>query len=103
MIIGSHGLDRVKGRNCEFDKMNLDEAIKLVVNLHPSSEKLQREIIAKDMALKEVIEVDRALELTAKELAFTKQTTMESTVDSAIHRIRSQQPRTAPLPSTPNH
>ena len=31
--------------------MNLDEAIKLVVTLHTPSEKLQREIIAKDMDL----------------------------------------------------
>ena len=72
MIIGSHALDRVKGRNCEFDKMNLDEAIKLVVTLHTFSKKLQQEFIAKDMALKEVIELARDLELTAREVAFTK-------------------------------
>ena len=56
---------RAKGRDCEFDKMNLDKAIKLVVTLRTPSEKLQREIIAKDMTLKEVIEHTRALELTA--------------------------------------
>ena len=74
--------------------MNLDEAIKLVVTPHTSSEKLQHKIMAKDMALKEVTEHARALELTAQKLAFIKQTTMESTVDPAIHHIHSQQLRT---------
>ena len=40
---------RTKGKDCEFENMNLDEAIKLVVTLHTPSEKLQREIIAKDI------------------------------------------------------
>ena len=92
---------RAKGRDCEFDKMNLDEAIKLVVTLHTSSEKLQQEIIAKDMALKGVTEHARALELTSRELAFIKQTTMKSTVDTAIHQIHSQQLRTTPFQVPP--
>ena len=50
---------RTKGKDCEFDNMTLDEAIKLVVTLHTPSDKLQRDIIAKDMDLKTVIESAR--------------------------------------------
>ena len=31
---------RSKGKDCEFENMNLDEAIKLVITLHTPSEKL---------------------------------------------------------------
>ena len=55
---------RTLGKDCEFDTMNLEEAIKLVVTLHTTSEKLQRHIIAKDMNLKTLLETARALELT---------------------------------------
>ena len=64
---------RTKGKDCEFENMNLDEAIKLVVT---PSEKLQREIIAKDMDLKIVIDSARALELRQREVRFMKNTLM---------------------------
>ena len=67
---------RTKGKDCEFDNMTLDEAIKLVVTLHTPSDKLQRDIIAKDMDLKTVIESARALELTQREVSFMKQNTL---------------------------
>ena len=54
--------------------MNLDEAIKLVVTLHTPSEKLQRDIIAKDMDLKMVNA--RALELTQRVVRFMKNMSM---------------------------
>ena len=47
---------RSKGKDCEFENMNVDEAIKLVVTLHTPSEKLQRKIIARDMDLASLIE-----------------------------------------------
>ena len=36
---------RTKVKNCEFDKMGNNEAIKLVIMLHTHSEKLQSSII----------------------------------------------------------
>ena len=57
---------RVKGIFCEFDKMTIDDAMKLVVILHTASEKLQRNITVKDTNLKTVIDM-RALELTQRE------------------------------------
>ncbi len=57
--------------------MTLDEAIKLVVTLHTPSDKLQRDIIAKDIDLKTVIESARAVELTQREVSFMKQNTLE--------------------------
>ena len=54
----------MKGKDCEFGNMTVDEAIKLVVTLHTPSDKLQQDIIAKDMDLKTVIDSARAMELT---------------------------------------
>ena len=84
---------RSKGKDCEFENMNLDEAIKLVVTLHTPSEKLQREIIARDMDLASLIECARAIELTQREVTFIKQNTMEP----SIHKIDTQQTGTAPV------
>ena len=58
--------------------MKLDEAVKLVVALHMRSEKLQREIIAKDMDLASLIESALAIELRQRKVSFIKQNTMES-------------------------
>ena len=68
---------RIKGKDCEFENMNVDEAIKLVVTLHTPSEKLQPEIIAKNMDLKMVTDSARALELTQRELRFMKNTSID--------------------------
>ena len=81
---------RTKGNDCEFENMNLDEAIKLVVTLHTPSEKLQREIIAKDMDLKMVIDNARALELTQREVRFMKNTSMDP-VAPEINSVSEQQ------------
>ena len=70
--------------------MTLDEAIKLVVTLHTASDKLQRDIIAKDMDLKTVIESARALELTQREVSFMKQNTLEP-ADPEVHSMSKRQ------------
>eukprot|EP00795_Rhopilema_esculentum_P004069 gene4069-20248_t len=43
---------RIKGADCEFNEMDLNSAITLVMTLHTHSKKLQREIIAQVMDLK---------------------------------------------------
>ncbi|CAB4025889.1 PREDICTED: uncharacterized protein K02A2.6-like, partial [Paramuricea clavata] len=91
---------RTKGKDCEFENMTLDEAIKLVVTLHIPSDKLQRDIIAKDMDLKTLIDSARALELAQREVTFMKQnilepvestpTSPEETHDHWITRLRTK-------------
>jgi hypothetical protein len=66
--------------------MTLDEAIKLVVTLHTPSDKLQRDIIAKDMDLKTLIDSARALELTQREVTFMKQNILEP-VEPAVNTV----------------
>ena len=73
--------------------MNLVEAIKLVVTLHMTSEKLHCEIIAKDMDLASLIESARAIQLTQREVSFIKQ----NTVEPSIHKIDTQQTGDAPV------
>ena len=51
--------------------MNLDEAVKLVITLHTPSEKLQREIIAKDIDLASLIENARAIESHKEKLVLS--------------------------------
>ncbi len=63
---------RSKVRNCEFDNMNNDEAIKLVLTLHTHSPRLQKEIISKNLSLTQALEYAQSLELTDKELNFIK-------------------------------
>ena len=63
---------RSEARTCEFDKMNNDEAIKLVQTLHTHSTRLQKEIISKDLILTCALEYAQALELTDKEVTFRK-------------------------------
>ena len=69
-----HWVTRLRSevRNCDFDKMNNDEAIKLVLTLHTHSERLQKEIISKELTLTRALEYARALELTDKEITFMK-------------------------------
>ena len=63
---------RLKVGDCEFDKFNDEEAIKLVVMLHTHNATLQRNIISKDLDFAKTIEQARALELTDRELAKIK-------------------------------
>jgi hypothetical protein len=58
---------RKKVRECEFDKMDNEEAMKLVIMLHTHNSTLQRQIIAKDMDFKKTMEQARALELTDRD------------------------------------
>ena len=78
---------RVKGADCEFDKMDLESAITLVLTLHTYSEKLQREIIAQDMDLIRALSTARSIELTEKEIAFMKQNPLQS-LATPVHAVR---------------
>ena len=60
---------RRKVKDCEFDKFNDEEAMKLVIMLYTPNPTLQRQIISKDMDFKKTLEQARALELTDRELA----------------------------------
>ena len=90
---------RIKGKDCEFENMNVDEAIKLVVTLHTPSKKLQPEIIAKNMDLKMVTDSARALELTQREVRFMKNTS----IDPAAPEINSCQSNNSSQRVEPQH
>ena len=64
---------RVKGIFCEFDKMTLDDVMKLVAILHTASEKLQRNITVKDTNLKTIIDNARTRTHTTRELMKLKE------------------------------
>ena len=61
---------KTAGSDCEWDNMNLKEAIKLAVTMHTNSSKLQQEIIAQDMTYEKMVEKARAIELTRRETDF---------------------------------
>ena len=63
---------RQKVSDCEFDKLDDNEAIKLVILLHTNNAKLQREIIARDLNYQNTIELARSLELTDREIGNLK-------------------------------
>ena len=85
---------RIKGADCKFDKMGLNSAITLVMTLHTHSEKLQREIIAQDMDLNNVLTTARSIELTNREIAFMKQHNMEATTSpSQVHAVQEKHPK----------
>ena len=67
-----------KVKDCEFDKMGDDEAIKLVITLHTHSEKIQSSIIQKHMNLAKLVSTARSLELEKKEVDFLKNNTVHS-------------------------
>ena len=52
---------RTAGEECEWEKMNMKEAIKLVVIMHTHSSKLQAEIIEQDMSYEKMIEKARTI------------------------------------------
>ena len=70
------------GADCEWEQMNLKEAIKLAVTLHTKSPKLQAEIIAQDLDYNKMVEKARAIELTKKELGNLKQGENQFKIDS---------------------
>ena len=63
---------KMKVKDCEFDKFNDDEAMKLVIMLHTHNARLQRTMLTKDLDLKRTLEEARTLEMTEKELARLK-------------------------------
>ena len=79
-----HYITRLRTRavDCEFDKMNMEEAIKLNVILHTHSAKLQRDAIAQDMDLKKLVETARSIEMTNRDIEFMKQNRIDSGVNS---------------------
>ena len=81
-----HWITRLKtaGLDCEFDKMDLKEAIKLAVTMHTNSSKLQAEIIAQDMSYEKMVEKARAIELTKKEVEYMKQTNRGSIQSGSV-------------------
>ena len=86
-----HWITRLKtaGLDCEFDKIDLKEAIKLAVTMHTNSSKLQAEIIAQDMSYEKMVEKARAIELTKKEVEYMKQTEEAFKVEaSAVDAVR---------------
>jgi len=72
---------RTAVKDCEFDKMDDDEAIKLVVTLHTTSEKLQTAIIQKDMYLNKVIEAAKSMEMAQREVKFIKNNTLKQSTN----------------------
>ena len=77
--------------NCEFDKMNNDEAIKLVITLHTYCEKLQNLIITGNLNLKEALNKAEMIELAEKEIKFIKHTkTLNPTSDTDIHTVKKE-------------
>ena len=82
-------------KNCEFNQMNDDEAIKLVITLHTNSEKLQNEIITRNLNLKDTLNRAEMIELAEKEIKFIRNNThcnennRQRTMDeSDIHAIK---------------
>ena len=64
---------RAEVKKCEFDKMDDNEAIKLVITLHTNSDRLQKEIITQNMSLKDTLNTAQMLELAEREIKFIKQ------------------------------
>ena len=59
---------RKLGEDCEWEHMNMNEAIKLAVTMHTRSKKLQMSIIAQNLDYQTMVEKARAIELTKKEM-----------------------------------
>ena len=63
---------KTKGKDCEFEKMDMKEAIKLVVTIHTPLSKLQSAVIRDDMNFEQMMQQARSMELAAKEVAYMK-------------------------------
>ena len=70
---------KTKGRECDFDKMDLKEAIKLVVTLYTPLPKLQTAIIRDDMSFDNMMKAARAMELAEHEVEYMKSNNLEHT------------------------
>ena len=80
----------IKSKTWEFNKINDDEAIKLVITLHTHSEKLQWTIIQKDMYLNKVISTANSQGLVQWEGWFLKNMYY---IQKAWHRSTHQRKR----------
>ena len=65
-----HWITRLRSivKQSEFDKMNEDEAMKLVMTLHTHSTSLRKQIITGDLNLQEALSKAEMLELAEKEI-----------------------------------
>ena len=70
---------KTKGRECDFDKMDLKEAIKLVVTLYTPLPKLQTAIIRDDMSFDNMMKAARAMESAEREAEYMKSNNLEHT------------------------
>ena len=70
---------KTKGKDCEFDKMNVKEAIKLVITLHTPLPKLQTAIIRDDMTFDQMMKMAQSMELAQREVSYMQQTAMTPT------------------------
>lgn len=68
---------KTKARDCEFDQMNMKEAIKLVVTLHTPIPKLQTAVIRDDMTFEQMMKLAQSMELAHREVSYMKANTME--------------------------
>ena len=68
---------KTKGADCEFDRMNLKEAIKLVMTLHTPLPKLQTAIIRDDMTYEQLIKMAQSMELAEREVTYMKNHSMD--------------------------
>ena len=64
---------------CDFDKMDLNDAIKLVVTLYTPLPKLQTFIIRDDMSFDNMMKAARAMELAEREVEYMKSNNLEHT------------------------
>ena len=72
---------------CEFDKMDGDEAIKLVLTLHTNSPRLQKEIITKNLSLQDTLKSAQMIELAEREIKFLKEKPPPGARKSELHDI----------------
>ena len=77
---------------CEFDKMNDDEAIKLVVTLHTNSPRLQKEIITKNLSLQDTLKSAQMIELAEREIKFLKTKPPPGAVKQELQDINAIRP-----------
>ena len=98
---------KVKGKDCEFDQMNLKEAIKLVITLHTPLPKLQTAIIRDDMTFEQMMKTAQSMELAHREVSYMKSNTIDpATAQSAQDELdlnRIEQDRRTPWKSKASH
>ena len=83
---------RTTVRDCEFKKVNIDEAITLVITLHTTSEKLQTYIIQKNMNITKVNAVAKSIEIAKWENKFMKSNILQqSTHEHILDAVSKQQ------------